>query len=210
MKRHHDYRGDNPTEAVDKLPEPSRERFLTPDELKRFFTAVDGLESEMYADFFRMLIFTGSRRSNVQSMRWDELSLSDGRWTIPAAKAKSGRTMSVPLSADALKILKRRQEAVNGSPWVFPGQSAAGHMIQPAYQWMTVTKAANLHDLRIHDLRRTLGSVMAQQGASLHLIGQVLGHTNPTSTMIYARFQPSNLKEAVNKAGDFMRSAAKG
>jgi len=209
MKRHHDHRGDNPTEAVDKLPQPSRERFMTRDELKRFFAAVDGLESKMHADYFRLLIFTGARRGNVEAMQWTELNLTEKTWTIPASKAKSKRTMSVPLSDDALEILTRRQKTSNGSPWVFPSYTMVSHISRPKYHWRLVVKAADLHDLHIHDLRRTLGSILAQQGFSLHLIGKILGHTNPSSTQIYARFLPSNLADAVNLAGDFMRAAAK-
>jgi len=208
MKRHYGYRGDIPTEAVDKLPETARERFLTAEELKRFFAAVDGLKSTAHADLFRLLIFTGARRGNVMSMRWDELSLSDGRWTIPASKAKSKRTMSVPLSSDALEILKRRQKTSNG-PWVFPGKSGDKPMAYDYRKWTEVVKAADLHDLTPHDLRRTLGSILAQTGYSLHLIAGILGHTDTATTQIYARFVPSNLADAVDKAGAVMRAAAK-
>ena len=207
--KHHDHAGRNPCETVDQFREESRERFMDADELRRFFDAVDGLENSTQRDFFRLLVFTGARKSNVMSMMWDELDLRNGRWTIPASKSKNKRTMCIVLSADALEILKRRQKLADGSPWVLPGQSASGHIGRSREAWDDVVVAAGIKNIRVHDLRRTRGSVMAQQGCTLNLIAKVLGHHGTRSTEVYARFQTENLRDAVNAAGAVMRAAAK-
>lgn len=63
------------------------------------------------------------------------------------------------------------------------------------------------NDLRIHDLRRTLGSWMAGTGASTVMIGRQLGHKSPSATAIYSRLQQDPVKEARNKAVSAMLGA---
>jgi integrase len=66
----------------------------------------------------------------------------------------------------ALEILKRRKETVTNE-WVFAGHGRTGHLVEPKGAWKRILKAAGLSDLRLHDLRRTLGSWQAIMGSSL-------------------------------------------
>ena len=59
-------------------------------------------------------------------------------------------------------------------------------------------------DLRIHDLRRTLGSWQAATGASLPIIGKSLGHKSLAATQIYARLNLDPVRASVSKATDAM------
>jgi predicted site-specific integrase-resolvase len=52
-------------------------------------------------------------------------------------------------------------------------------------------------DIRIHDLRRTVGSWLAQSGSSLHLIGKILNHSNVSTTQVYARLSEDNSRKAL-------------
>ena len=63
------FEGHNPTAGVKKFKEQSRDRYLQPDELPKFFAALDGEPNETLRDFFRVALFTGARRANVQAMR---------------------------------------------------------------------------------------------------------------------------------------------
>jgi hypothetical protein len=65
-----------------------------------------------------------------------------------------------------------------------------------------VCKRAGLENVRVHDLRRTVGSWLAQDGRSLHLIGDVLNHRDPKSTAVYAYFQTQQRREALTCHGD--------
>ncbi len=67
--------------------------------------------------------------------------------------------------------------------------------------WQRIRKRANINDVRIHDLRRTLGSWLAQSGNSLHLIGRILNHADQKTTQVYARFQQDNLRTALDQHG---------
>jgi integrase len=209
-RRHLGYRGDNPVTNVQRFKEESRERYLHGDELPRFFQALDGLREQhpTAADAIAVALWTGARRGNVLSMTWEELALDRATWTIPGDKFKNGKQQSVHLPSPALDILRRRQADAKG-PWVFPGRRLGKHLSDPAKPWETVLTAAGLADLRIHDLRRTMGSWQAATGASLPVIGKSLGHLNQGTTAVYARLDLAPVREAVDKAAAAMVAAGK-
>jgi integrase len=204
------YVGANPCSGVPRFPETSRERYLLPEELPRFFKALKEEPSDGLRDFFELCLWTGARSGNVKSMRWEELRLDQALWAIPAAKAKAGKALLVHLPAEALAILRRRQTASTSSAFVFPASSASGHLARPSHAWDELVKRAKLPGLRIHDLRRTLGSWQAATGASLPIIGKSLGHASQQTTAIYARLQLDPVRESVNKAAEAISKAAIG
>lgn len=140
-------------------------------------------------------------------MTWEELALDRATWTIPGAKFKNGRAMTVHLPGPALDILRRRTAESNGSPWVFPGRRHGKHLTDPTKPWKAILAKAGLTDLRLHDLRRTMGSWQAATGASLPVIGKSLGHLNQGTTAIYARLDLAPIVEAVDKAAAAMLAA---
>jgi integrase len=187
--------GGNPAAGVERFKEKSRERFLHADELPKLFAAVNG--SPM-ADFFLLSLMTGARRSNVQAMRWEDVSLDRAIWQIP--ETKNGQTLAVPLSPEAVRILARRLSEANGSPFVFPANSKHGHLQSPNREWWRVIAKAGIKDLRLHDLRRTLGSWQAALGSSTSIIGKSLGHKSSAATQIYARLALEPVRASVNAA----------
>ena len=199
------YEGGNPCKGVERFRETSRDRFLTHDELPMFFAALDDEQTPtMWQDYFRLLLLTGARSANVKAMRWDELDLSSGTWRISAANAKAGEALVVHLPAEAVEILKTRK---NGKEWVFPSSSKSGHVITGRKAWGDLLERAKLKGLRMHDLRRTLGSWMAAGGSSLHVIGKTLGHRAVQTTQIYARLQMDPVRHAVDAATNAMKAA---
>ena len=125
---------------------------------------------------------------NVLSMQWEDVDLLAGVWRIP--DTKQGEPQRVPLTPQAIDVLNRLKANANGSPYVFPARvagSATGHITDVTKAWSSVTEAAGLPELHMHDLRRTLGSWQALGGASLQVIGRSLGHRNTATTEIYAR-----------------------
>lgn len=204
------WKGGNPAHGLKKFPEDRRERFLTEDELPRFFKALDQEPSTDFQDFFRLCLFTGARRGNVQSMRWPDLDLRDATWTVPSAAFKTKKTHTIVLIPEAVEILKARKEHVEHPEWVFPSRGKSGHLEEPKLAWKRLLLRAKITDLRLHDLRRTLGSWMAAGGASLPIIGKTLGHTRPETTAIYARVQLFPVRQAVNAAAQTILAAGKG
>lgn len=196
------YTGPNPAAKIKKNYEAPRERFAQSDELPRLFAA---MEADPLGDFFLLALLTGARRSNIQAMRWDEINLDEGIWRIPLTK--NGTSQNVTLSPEAVIVLSNRKKLTE-SPFVFPGTGASGHLMEPKRAWARILKHAGLEDLRIHDLRRTLGSWQAKTGASLTIIGKSLNHKTHQATAIYARLDLDPVRQSVNTATSAMMAAA--
>jgi integrase len=172
------------------LPRPARERMrfhvLGKDELRRFWTALEE-ETPRIRSTFRLMLLTAQRGGEVVGMRWEEIELSTGWWTIPAELAKNGLPHRVPLSPAALQIVLGVRAHAPDSPWVFPSFRTSGHWagLQKAIQ--RVRRRAGI-ELRGHDLRRTAASCMASMGASRLSIARILNHVETGVTAVYDRY----------------------
>jgi len=196
----------NPVQDIDATPSEPRQRVLLAGEIGRFLAAVEQLESETARDFLKLCLFTGARRSCVGSMEWAEIDA--GTWTIPVAKAKAKKAMKIPLTAHALAIIESRRG--NGSRYVLPGRSAAGHYSEPKAAMRQVLKLSGLKDLRPHDLRRSMGAWQQKGGASLQTIGQSLGHADiATTSKHYAPVESAQVRESMESAINAMMAAGK-
>ena len=200
------YENLNPCRGIRKFPEKSRERFLQADELPRFFKALDEEPNETLRDYLYISLLTGARRANVLAMRWNELNLEQGTWIIP--RTKTGDPQTVVLTPEAVEILKDRKKKAS-SMFVFPGKGKTGHLVEPAKGWKRILERAGIKGLRIHDLRRTLGSWQASTGSSLPIIGKSLNHKNASTTAIYARLNLNPVRESVQRATIAMLEAGK-
>lgn len=92
--------------------------------------------------------------------------------------------------------------------YVLPGNGRTGHLVEPKKGWSHILKDAGIENLRIHDLRRTLGSWQAITGASLTIIGKSLNHKSPQTTAIYARLDLDPVRASVKKATNAILTAA--
>lgn len=199
------WQGTNPAEGVRKFREKSRDRFLQPDELPRFFAAIEEEENEVARDYIMLSLLTGARKSNVLAMRWEEISFERAEWRIP--ETKNGDPLTVALSGQAIEILKDRRLKTN-TEWVFPSEiSTTGHLADPKKAWARLLARAGIKDLRIHDLRRSLGSWQACTGASGYIIGKSLGQKSQQATQIYARLNLDPVRESVERATEAMMAA---
>jgi integrase len=92
----------------------------------------------------------------------------------------------------------------NESDFVFPGSGATRHVAEPKTAWYRIRERASVSDVRIHDLRRTLGSWLAVQGFSLPLIGRALNHRSVSTTQIYARLDLDPVRTALERNAKLM------
>jgi integrase len=195
----------NPAAGISKNREKSRDRFLQADELPRFFRALAAEKNETLRDYLLISLLTGARQNNVLTMRWDQLNLDAGTWYIP--ETKNGTPQIVPLTPHALSILRSRKDSASVfSKFVFEGRGRTGRLTVPKRGWYRILERAGISNLRIHDLRRTLGSWQAATGASLPIIGKTLNHKHPSSTAIYARLSIDPVRRAMETASDAMLS----
>jgi integrase len=201
------YNGGNPCAPVKTFPLESRDRYLSrKDEIDRFLTSLASMRSATFRNFIKTCLFTAARVNNVQAMRWEELDLEAKTWRIPRVKSKAltVRSITVPLIDEAIAAI----EAQRGKheDWVFPGRGKTGHLVNPARAWQRLITKAGIKNLRMHDLRRTMGSWQANTGASLQVIQKTLGHSSIRATHIYARLQLEPVRSAMEAATKAMLS----
>lgn len=199
------WNGENPAHGIAKFPEQSRDRFLQSDELPLFFQAVAEEENETIRDYVLVSLLTGARRSNVLAMRWKDINFDRAEWRIE--ETKNGTPQTVTLSPEVIEVLHNRKSS-DSAVFVFPGSGKSLHLEEPKKGWKRILERAGIEDLRLHDLRRTLGSWQAKTGASLAIIGKSLNHKNQTTTAIYARLDLDPIRDSVNKATGAMLAAA--
>jgi integrase len=205
-----EYRPDNPCRgAVDRNPETKRKRYLSAAEIARLTEALAKCSSQPAANTIRLLMLTGARRNEVCGARWNEFDLAAGTWLKPGSTTKQRTDHFVPLSAPALQLLTEiRAKAVRGEEFVFPGRDGTGYLNIRA-TWEGVRKAAGLEDVHLHDLRHSFASILVSSGASLPLIGALLGHSNAATTHRYAHLALDPLREATERAAAVITGGGK-
>jgi integrase len=190
-------RTDNPCRGVARNREYARRRYLTPEELKRFLAALSAAPNQDAAAVFRFLLLTGARKGEVLAATWDQLDLAASTWRKPPSATKQKRHHEVPLSAAARQLLATRVAKRDALPRVF-GDCDRNSLLRA---WRRACKAAKIDGLRIHDLRHSYASTLASAGIGLHVIGALLGHTQPATTHRYAHLLDDPLRQATERAG---------
>jgi integrase len=194
--------GVNPAQGIKKFKEKSRERFLHEDELPRFFESLEAESNDTIRDYIYVSLLTGARRANVLAMRWEDINIERREWLVP--ETKNGESLRIHLPEKVIEILMNRLNKYGQEQWVFEGPGKTGHLMEPKAGWKRILGRAEIKDLRIHDLRRTLGSWQAATGANSYMIGRSLGHKSQQSTAIYARLNLDPVRESVEKATQAM------
>ena len=187
--------GDNPATGIRAFREEKRDRFLRPEELRRAFAAIAQEPDWRWRAYFRLALLLGPRRRELLCARWEENDFSARVWRLPTTKAD--RPHLLPLPAPAIEILESL-DSRGTSDWLFPSpMSGSGHLEEPKTAWQRIRERAETTDVRIHDLRRTVGSWLAASGYSLPMIGRVLNHSQPSATAIYARLDLEPVRVAL-------------
>jgi integrase len=189
----------NPAKGLIRFQETSRSRVLKSDELQNLIKGIEA-EREPWNSVFLMLLFTGARRGSVVSMRWEDIDLGAAIWTIPAEVAKNKTATPIPLTPPAVRLLQQRLERSAGEIWVFPSPIGDGHLVGLPKAWARVLRRAKIKNLRIHDIRRSVGTAMARAGASPHLIATGLGHRSIASARAYVRLAGEDARQALGDA----------
>lgn len=201
----------NPATGIEPFDEKPRQRYLTVEELQRLGDAIREAETigipwepdpakktkhapkpenrrtkidQHAAAAIRLLLFTGCRLREILHLRWSEYDAGRGLLFLP--DSKTGQK-TVVLSAPAITLL---EDLPRVGAFVIAGESAGtkdekarADLNRP---WRAVRKRAGIEDVRIHDLRHSFASVGAGAGLGLPIIGNLLGHAQPSTTQRYA------------------------
>ncbi len=186
---------ENPATGIHMFSEEKRDRFLSPDELKRALVAIDEEHDWRWKAYFKLSLLLGPRKGELLCARWSDVDLETRTWRLPTTKA--GRSHRLPLPTVTVAILESLPSRGRSS-WLFPSRaSESGHLEEPKKAWHRIRGRADVKDVRIHDLRRTLGSWLAASGYGLPLIGRVLNHSQPSVTAVYARLDLDPVRQAL-------------
>jgi len=194
------WRSDNPTNGVEKYKEYKRHRWLNDEELQKLWPVLHTYHNQSVANAIRLLLLTGSRRSEVLHATWDQFDLKKEVWTKPAHTTKQKRMEHLPLSTQAIEILKS-MKARSDSTFLFPGRVPGKSLQDIKKAWHTIRTSAGLGEVRLHDLRHTHASHLASSGLSLSIIGKLLGHTQASTTQRYAHLADEPLRQAAELFG---------
>ena len=203
-------REDNPASGFYRRVENARERFLTKDEIDRLARALDDDEDQRAAGIIRICLLTGARVGEVRQSRFEQFNLELGIWTKPAATTKQRKIHRVPISDEVAAIVRQRQLLVpKGTPWLFPGDVPGQPVKEIRRFWRRIQVAADIGDARIHDLRHTFASLLVSGGASLEMIGKLLGHTQMQTTQRYAHLLDAPLRAGLDAVASAVRPRLK-
>ncbi len=195
--------GSNPCRHVKKYPEKKREVFLSSHELDRLTQVLaeveaEGTESPFVVAAFRLLILTGCRRGEIQTLKWDYIG---GRHIeLPDTKTGARR---IPLTAPVRAVLDALPRDP-GNPYVIEGKLPGAHITDLEHPWRRIRKRAGLDHVRIHDLRHTYASHLVSRGETIQMVGKLLGHTQIQTTMRYAHLADDPVIQAAERAAGAM------
>lgn len=198
----------NPCIGIRKYREAKRQRYLNSDELGRLGRALSEAEEKgeisiAAAAAIRLLIFTGARLSEILTLQWSYLDFERNRAWLPDSKTGE---KTINLNKPAVGILKSLPRLTT-NPYVIVGARKGKHLVNLSKPWGLVRKKAGLNDVRLHDLRHSYASMGVAAGASLPMIGKLLGHGQAQTTARYAHLADDPIQILNQKIGHRLSKA---
>jgi integrase len=191
------------------VPAP-RDRTLSLEELASIWHAAEQLEP-VYRGLAQLMIVTGQRRTEVARMRWGEIDLARGLWTLPAARTKARRQHVVPLTALTLDVLQRQRPATGkrtpaSEDLVLPTVSRDGRAIVAitGFNWLKreLDRLSGVTGWVLHDFRRSIVTICAEREiADIAVLDSILNHaSSATRGGVVGVYQRATLLEPMRRA----------
>ncbi|MEH6487154.1 tyrosine-type recombinase/integrase [Hyphomonas oceanitis] len=201
---------ENPVRGVKRFRDRRNERFLGADELQKLGAALVAAEAtgeNPYAlAIIRLLVLTGARKGEIESLRWQEV---DWQYSyLRLADSKTGQKL-VMLNGAAIEVLQTVPRQ-NTSDFVFPASRSDGYYEGTPKVWRRIRENAGLENVRIHDLRHSFASIAVSGGASLPVIGALLGHSSPATTARYAHLLDGPVRQVADSTGQTISNRLSG
>ncbi len=190
--------GSNPCRHVKHYSENKRERFLTEFELQRVGEIMCLLELEnrvngVVVNAIKLLALSGCRLNEILTLKWENVDPRRSALVLP--NTKTGPRVHV-IGALALAFVSNL-ERTEGSPWVFCSTDPKNPMRKERLQkaWRVIRSLAEIEDVRLHDLRHTVGTYSGQTGANAFLVRDKLGHKTIAMTNRYVNQDTNPIRE---------------
>ncbi len=198
---------ENPTKRLKRAwyPERPREGVIRRADLPAFHAALMDptvVPNPVHRDYLRLVLFTGLRRNEAASLRWDGVDFDEQFIRLPAASTKSGRRLDLPMSDYLFDLLQARHALGHDGPFVFPANSKSGHIEEPRYALDEIEKATGIK-ITIHDLRRTFITVAESCDIAIYALKGLVNHSFGTDTTAgYIVAGAERLREPMQKVTD--------
>lgn len=196
------YQRTNPAASPGMLPERSRERLLTADQMRALREALRQEHDPTAAAAIGLLLLTGARLREVLNAQWDRVDWDRGQLLVPRNKA--GRPHRIALSDVAVQLLQEHQARLGSAEgYIFPGRKEGRPLTTVRSAWQRVRAAAGLpDDMVIHELRHNFASILVSEGVQLGEVAALLGHSQLSTTQRYSHFSPDRLKRSASHVAD--------
>lgn len=182
------------TQARAWYKERRRQTVITAMDLPAWWDAVMA-EPEYSRDFLLTALLTGMRRGELTSLRWENVDLKSKVLNLPTTK--NGDPLNLPLSDFLADLLCQRWARNSGSPWVFPGSGASGHLVETKKFVLRVSAGSGV-SFTLHDLRRTFITIAESLDVPYYALKRLLNHrTNGDVTGGYIVVNAERLREPV-------------
>lgn len=184
----------NPVQGTATADEgSSRDRVLTQDELRKLWR---GLGEGRFADIVRLLLLTGQRRTEIGALQWSEIDLSRKVIALSPDRTKNGRAHDVPLSRQALAVIERQPHR-NSTDYLFSDATGFRDWNDAKVQ---LDERIWIAPWRLHDLRRSAATYMAEIGVLPHVIEQAINHVSGHKAGVAGIYNRSKMTDAVRDA----------
>jgi integrase len=185
--------------------EPRRERLVRAEEMPAFYAAVCALPNAVARDYLLLLLFTGLRRSEAASLRWDDVDLNQRVIRLPATRTKAKRKLDLPMS-DFVRDLLVGRRTLGNAVFVFPSPGKGGHIAEPRFPLDAVAEATGIR-VSAHDLRRTFITVAEATDISPLALKALVNHNlGKDVTAGYVQMTAERLREPAQRVCDKMKA----
>ena len=186
-----------------------KQRFLDQEEISRLLVHAQRTRHPHIYNVIRLLILTGARKGEARMARWCDIDRKKRVWTVP--RSKNGRSRRIILSKVAMEVIedclsnaKRLGLPTDPRSFVFTNPRTGTAYDSFYAVWYIIRDAAELYDVRIHDLRHTYASLLINKGVTLYEVQTLLGHSSIQMTQRYAHLAPDRLHEMTEIVGDIV------
>lgn len=181
---------DNPCRRVTRCPEnPPRVRFLEPKETERLLAECRKISPALHT-FVVVALTTAMRRGEISSLRWSQVDLQ--RRVIHLDMTKNKERRSIPISDQLFEELRTLQRYVH-TDLLFPNPNAEGRPNSFRYDFDRAIEKAGIEDFRFHDLRHTVASYLAMNGATERELAEILGHNTMAMVRRYSHLSTEHV-----------------
>lgn len=186
-----------------------RKRRVHNGQLPMFHKAVCALESTTARDYILLLLYTGLRREEAASLKWNYVDFAERTIRIPAARTKADRDLDLPMSDLVHDLLVARRALGADGPYVFPADSEKEYIAEPRYPLGEVFKATGIY-VSAHDLRRTFMNIAVSAGMPMYVLKSLVNHARGKDvTEGYLDMEPEEMRGLVQRVADRIKEICK-